>query len=189
MKQFRIILLPLLVIVATSMACNLGAKPTSEPLEAIPVTTEAVGNLLDKARAFETMVAQGGDFELTITETEITSMAAFELQNQDPAPVDDIQIYLRDGQVRFLGSYTENNIKLPFEVIASPVVTTEGGFRMELVTAKIGPVAAPDILRDRAQELIDDAVRDAMGNQVGTNITVTSVEIADGVMTIRGHNP
>jgi hypothetical protein len=87
------------------------------------------------------------------------------------------------------GSYRENGIVLPMELIAEPIVSDDGNFRIELDLAKIGPISAPDVLRDRAQELLDEAVQQAMQEQNGSQFIVSNVEIADGKITIRGRKP
>jgi uncharacterized protein YpmS len=189
MKHMRILLL-ILLSVATSLACNL-VSPSGEEdsLDKIPVTTEAVEELLRKIDEFEANLISGNEVELVITESELTSLVAFEMQKQETLLVSEIQVYLRDNQVRFLGSYRESGISLPFELVAEPVVNAEGSFRVILETAKVGPVAAPDILRDRAQSMLDNAVRVAMSEQSADRFIVSSVVIADGNMTIRGSTP
>jgi uncharacterized protein YpmS len=97
-----------------------------------------------------------------ITEAEVTSMAAYGLQKEESVPLTEVQVYLREGKVRVTGSYRENGIALPMELIAEPVVSDDGIFRIELDSAKIGPISAPAVLRDRAQELLDEAVQQAM---------------------------
>ena len=186
MKQMRFILL-LIFLVATSLACNLGSRTSLTSVERIPVTTEAVDNLLEKVNEFKKSSPSDGEIKLAITESEITSLAVFEMQKQQPQLVGDLQIFLRDEKVQINGVYRDGGISLPLKVVAQPKITEEGILRIELVSAQIGPLAAPDDLRAKAQSFIDEAVANEMVNQASENFVVTGVEISDGVMTIRGN--
>jgi len=188
MKTLKIIVI-CFAFLAASLACNLGAKSLSKPTETIPVTTEAVGSLLDKVEAAKEQARSSGDVELVLTEAEVTSAVALELQKQQPQPITNIQIYLRDGQVQVSGSYTDNGLTLPLTIIAKPEVTEGGSFRIILVSAKIGPIAAPDVLTSQFQTLMDDQIASAITSQSGQQFTVTSVDIADGEIIIRGRVP
>ncbi len=174
---------------AASLACNLGARNASKPTETIPVTTEAAGSLQDKVRAAEEQARSSGEMELVLTEAEVTSAVALELQKQQPQPITNVQIYLRDGQVQLSGAYTESGMTLPLTIIARPEVSEGGNFRIILVSAKIGPVAAPDVLTRQFQSLIDDQIATVITSQSGKEFIVTSVDIADGEITIRGRVP
>jgi uncharacterized protein YpmS len=187
MKKLNFIVM-LLALMFASLACNLSSRSTPEIAETIPVTTEAVGSLLDKLHAAEEQARSGGEVELVITEAEVTSLMAFELQKEQPQMISDLQIRLRDGQVQIKGTYKDGDLSLPLEVVAKPEVSAEGNFRIILDSAKIGPVAAPDILRNQIQALLDEQITSSL-DLAGQEYIVTSVNIADGLMTIRGRMP
>jgi len=174
---------------AASLACNLSARNSEKPVETIPVTTEAAGSLLDKVEAAEEQARSGGDVELVLTESEVTSMVALELQKQQPQIITNVQVHLRDGQVQLSGSYADSGMTLPLTIIAKPEVSEGGSFRIILVSAKLGPVSAPDVLTNQFQSFMDEQIADAITSQSGQQFTVTSVEIADGEIIIRGQVP
>ena len=188
MKQMRIILL-LIMLVGSSLACKLGSRVVENPLEPIAVTTEAVEELLDKVVSAQNSALSGVETELVITENEVTSLVVFQLQELQSQPVENIQVFLRDGQVLVHGLYRDSGFSFPLEVIAEPSVTESGQLKIKLVIAKIGPMAAPDVLRNQAQSMIDEAVSQAINDQSGENFKVTFVEIADGSIKIRGYYP
>jgi uncharacterized protein YpmS len=188
MRKLKIILL-LLTLTVSSLACNLGTREAEKPEEEIPVTTESVESMLGKIEEAKEQIQSGGEVEMVFTEAEVTSMVAFEIAKQQPQVIEGLQIFLRDGQLQISGDYTDGGVTLPITVIAEPEVTENGGFRIELVTAKIGPIAAPDVLRNQVQQLLDEGVADALSNQAGDRFLVTSVQIADGQITIRGSVP
>jgi len=188
MKQIRIILL-LITLTLTSLACNLGGRLLEKPRETIPVTTEAVEGLMGKVKKLESLVQSGDVVELIITETEITSLVVFELMDQSPQPLDNIQIYLRDGQIQVFGTYRESGLSLPLEVVATPIVSAVGVLSISLDTVKIGPVAAPDVLQKQAQSLVDEVVLRAVNDRAGESFIVNNVSISDGQMIINGLIP
>ena len=186
MKQMRIILL-LIVLLGSSLACNLGSRLGNSSDESIVVSPQAAENLVEKVQEAENAARSGEEVELVVTESEVTSLIMLELNKQPSTPIDDIQVYLRDGYVKVTGVYSDSGFNFPIEIIAEPGVTDSGNLQVKLISAKIGPVSAPDGLREQAQELIDRSVAEIMTEQSGGNFIVTYVDIADGNLTIRGH--
>lgn len=188
MKRIRNILL-LLLLVASSLACNVGSRLFNKPEDTVVVSTQAVEDLLSKVQDAESSARSGAEVELVMTESEVTSMVVYELQKQSSQPIKDIQVFLREGQVKINGVYQDSGFAFPLEVVAEPNVDDAGQLQVKLVTAKIGPMSAPDALRDQAQAMIDEAVSTAVNDRSGGNFVVTFVEIIDGNMTIRGYYP
>jgi len=178
-----------IALLAGSLACKIGSGTPQKPVETIPVTTEAAGSLQEKVQAAEEQAGAGGEVELVLTESEITSMVALELQKQPQQVVSDIQIYLRDGQVQIYGAYSDGGVSLPLVIVAKPEIPEDGSFQIVLISAKIGPVAAPDVLRESVQALLDEQIAGALSSQSGNQVVVSSVTIADGQITIRSRVP
>jgi len=63
-----------IALLAGSLACKIGSGTPQKPVETIPVTTEAAGSLQEKVQAAEEQAGAGGEVELVLTESEITSM-------------------------------------------------------------------------------------------------------------------
>jgi uncharacterized protein YpmS len=181
-------LLIILLLFGTSLACNLGAS-TPQPTQTIAVSTEALGSLLDKIEAAAQQVQRGGEVELTLNESEVTSFFSFGMADSGSQPVSDIQVFLREGQVRVNGAYQDSGLSLPLSIVAQPEVSAGGDLRFVLVSARLGPVSAPDVLRNEIQTMLDRQLTQGLTSQAGGDIKVSSVTIADGIITITGVAP
>jgi uncharacterized protein YpmS len=191
MRHIKILLI-ILSLVGAALACNLpGRAPSADEAvtEPIPVTTEAVESLKEKMLSAEEQAQAGGEVELSLSETEVTSLVAFELAKNNPQLITDVQVYLRDGQVQVKGTYQDGDLSLPVSVMASPQVSSDGFVSITIDSAKVGPVSAPDVLRNQIQTLLDEQLAQLMTGQSGTEFRVSSIEIADGFITLRGSKP
>jgi hypothetical protein len=155
----------------------------------VVVSTEAVESLLEKVQTAEEQAQAGGEIELVLSESEVTSLAVFELEKVDPQPLTDLQIFLRDGQMTLRGSYSDGDFTLPISMVTEPEVFSDGGFRLVLVSAKLGPISAPDLLMEQIQAMLDEQIAQALTGQAGEGFKVTQVTIADGFITLRGFAP
>jgi hypothetical protein len=177
------------MLLLSSLACNIGAQTAERPGPEIPVSTEAVESLVEKVEAAATQAVSGQEVELVLNESEITSLVVFELQAQGQQAFRDVQVYLRDGKVQFYGYYEDGDVSLPLEVVAEPSVTEGGGLQIELVSAKLGPIPAPEVLRNQFQSILDDQITPALLRQAGSTFILSSLSTADGNLTMRGRIP
>lgn len=184
MRHIQILLIILSLLVAT-LACNLGAT-TPVPTATIAVSTEAVESLLEKLRTAEAQAQAGGEVELSVSEAELTSLIAFELAQSQPQTLSDVQVYLRAGQMQIFATYRDGDLTVPLSIVAQPEVSEAGGLRVVLVSAKLGPVTAPDVLRNQVQTLLDEQVAQSLNVYQGQTFQVSEVIIADGFLTVRG---
>ena len=109
----------IIVLLLSSLACNLPGRNSAEPttLPTIPVTTQAVESLQDTIDSAKEAFNNNQTAEITVSETQLTSLAALELESNSEIPLTDPQIYLRDGQVSIFASLTQNQIAVPVEIV------------------------------------------------------------------------
>jgi uncharacterized protein YpmS len=178
----------LILLFFSSLACNLPGRSTQEPTElpTIPVTTQAVETLQSEIDAAEEALRNNQTVEIQVSEAQLTSAAAFELQSDPDIPLADPQIYLRDGQVTILANLTQNQIEVPVEIILELSANGQGNLEYQVISGQIGPLPVPDSLMDQLTSRLDQII----ANQTAVNDSpffIESITIGDGYMTLRGY--
>ncbi len=185
MKKTYWFLVLSLVLIFLSLACNLGAgrlrsaaTPTSLPPKNVESLEESLRKAVDEAQT-------GAEVKLEITEQQMTSFVANEIQRQDETPIDNPRVLLRDGQIKFLATVERQNIALPAEVLMTVQPDGNGRPRFRVDAAKIGPLPVPGNVKSDLESSLDGAFADEI-ESLTPNTYIESIIIADGVMTITG---
>lgn len=192
MKKRQPILLFLIILVLTSLACTVFVGgPDYSDRTPIPVSNDAADSLKEEIkRAFEAG-ATTGEVTINITETQITSVLALRLQTdpnmqQDQKPlITDPQVYLRDGQMEIFGKTQQGMFTANIGIIVSVGVDENGKPKIEIVSADFGPLPAPKGLNTAISAMIDEAYTGSVG-PVATGLRIQTISIVNGVMTITG---
>lgn len=178
----------IIVLLLASLACNLPGRSsgTATPLPTIPVSTEAVQSFEDTINAAKEAFENNQTVEITVNESQLTSMAALELESDPNIPLSDPQIYLRDGQVLLLASLTQNQIAIPFEIVLELSTDGQGNPKYKIVRGQVGPLPVPENIMNRLTDRLDQilANRTTIDNQ---QVFIESITIGDGDLTVRGY--
>jgi len=178
----------ILSLFLSSLACNIPGR-TSEaatPLPTIQVSTEAVQSLEDTINAAKEAFDNNQTVEITVNESQLTSMAARELESDPDIPLSNPQIYLRDGQVMLMASLTQNQIAVPLEIVLEISTDGQGNPEYEIVSGQIGPLPVPETIMNRLTDRLDQIIanRSTIDNQP---VFIESITIGEGDLTIRGY--
>ena len=189
MRGFRTIFLLIFVFFATvSTACNFPGISSSdvEALETVPISTQAVEELLENVQSAEDLVNENQPFQLTITESQLTSFVNYELQARDENRVRNVQIFLRDGKISVTGDIEQNGLYFPAEIVVAVSTDGRGNPLYDIAYAKIGPFDIPASLVDQLTSFIDQAIYTQL---VGSSerIYIESITIVSGEMVISGY--
>lgn len=178
----------IIVLLLASLACNLPGRSsgTATPLPTIPVSTEAVQSFEDTINAAKEAFENNQTVEITVNESQLTSMAALELESDPNIPLSDPQIYLRDGQVLLLASLTQNQIAIPFEIVLELSTDGQGNPKYKIVRGQVGPLPVPENIMNRLTDRLDQIIanRTTIDNQ---QVFIESITIGDGDLTVRGY--
>ena len=178
---------PILILFLSSLACNLpGREPATEtPLPTIPVSTEAVASLQDTLTAAKDAFENNQTVEITVNESQLTSLVARELESDPEIPLTDPQIYLRDGQVTLIASLTQNQIAVPVEIVLVLSADGQGNPEYEVIKGQVGPLPVPENLMNRLTSRLDESI--ASWTRVDDRqVFVESIAVGDGNLTLRG---
>lgn len=185
MKKNSIPWLTALAVLLTMMACTVFIGGPDYPSRTIPVSTEAVGDLQQSIAEAIAAGAVTGQVTITITEPQLTSYLATKLQQQADPLLTDPQVYLQDGQIQIYGRAEKGNFAATALIILTAGVDKNGELKIELTSADFGPLPIPTGLLDAITAMIDEAFTGSVG-PVATGIRLTSITVADGVMTVTG---
>ncbi len=182
----------LLTILLTSLACTMNVGgPDYSTLPTVPVSTESAQSIQDQVQKAFQEGAQTGTITLNLTEQQLTSYIAEQLQtdprlqrNGQPLMTDP-QVYLRNGQMQIYGKTQQGPFTANIGIVLNVGVDENGQPKVDIASADFGPLPAPEGLRDTIAAMIREAYTGSLG-PVATGLRIESIQIADGVMTISG---
>jgi hypothetical protein len=172
-------------LLLAGLACTINIGGPGYPTPAIPVSTEAVGELQSSLETAVTTGAVSGQVTLTFTEPQLTSYLFYKLQSQSQPLITNPQVYLRDNQLQVYGTASRGDFEATARIILSAGVDDQGKLKIELISADFGPLPVPNGLMDIITATIQEAYTGALG-PVATGFRLQSVTIAAGMMTIVG---
>lgn len=173
------------VLAASALACSVGAgRMPTPPASPVVVSTEAVGDL-EQTVQDALKNAQNGEVTIVVTEQQITSYVAIKMAEQPDAPIQDVQVYLRDGQIQLYGTAKVGGVKAPAVVKLKVGATAEGKLDVTVSDANFGPMPVPSSLLDSLSSGINEMLSGQFGPEV-TGVKIASVAIGDGQMSITG---
>jgi uncharacterized protein YpmS len=126
--------------------------------------------------------------DLQITETQRTSYLYFQLQEQANSGITDPQIFLRDGKIQFYATYSESALQVDLILVITPQVSS-GQISLQLDSARLGPAAAPEVLVERAQQIITEQIEPSLNQSVTGDLNLDTLNVADGLLILHGKKP
>jgi uncharacterized protein YpmS len=181
---FLLIALPILI----SIACNIPFLqiPVSEETEVIPISTQPVEELMQEIEEPVEQINESKPFHLVVTEAQLTSIINYELQSYQEYKIDNVQVYLRDGQVKITGNAEQNNLVLPVTIEVTFNVDENGIPDYEIVTANVGPFQLPDFIIGQLDTAIDNALNSNL-LPVADEVFIENLIIDGGQAAISGY--
>jgi uncharacterized protein YpmS len=167
------------------LACNLpvskspasNAQPTlsnSDPGSSQP--TESFTNTLDPNAPI---------VEMKVTEAELTSQLVDQVSKQPQPILENPKVYLQNGQISVAGQSKQGFLTVDVLVVMIPEISADGNVNVKVISAKVGPIDAPDAIKQTLSDTINEQLKTAF-NPTDSTVRIHSIKIADGVMTITG---
>jgi hypothetical protein len=182
-KQQRVARLLVPVLTLLALACGPCSVLTSErptPPHALPVSTEAAGQLESRIRQ-NLKGEPGSQFILRSTDAEVTSFAATELSKYDESPIVDPQIWFTRGNVYATGTLVNVvPVETDFLVIASARVAN-GQIVVEVKESSAGAIPIPNPVLEWISESLSETL-----DELQLDVEVTALEILEGEVIIKG---
>lgn len=179
------ILLSVFVLALASLACTFFIGGPEFPATAIPVSTEDAASLKQQLEAAATNAAQSGVLNVTITESQLTSLLTTKFAEQSDPLLTDPQVYLRDGQMQIYGKAVQGQLQANVRIVVAISIDADGLPVIDVMSVNFGPLPAPEGMNNAVGTLAQEAFTGALG-PAAIGFRLETVTIADGVMTVVG---
>ena len=184
MNKKRILFISFVTLVVT-LACTIFVGGPEIPQPPIPISADAVTQLKEQIQNAVAAGAVSGEVTLLINEVQLTSFLAYKFLEDETPLLTEPQVYLRDGQMRIFGKTQQGNFAANIGIVLAVGLDENSEPALQIVSADFGPLPLPDGLNKAITAVIEEAYTGALG-PVATGFRITSITIADGVMTIVG---
>jgi uncharacterized protein YpmS len=182
--QMRL-LITLLALALSALACNLPSMSATPPPTAVPIPEEDLQNLEEKLRETLTNPGQSGEVTLTITQEQINAFVQSEMQNQPDQPFSDPQVVLTNGQMEIIGKANRAGFTVDARVVMTPRIDASGNPKMDVTSVFLGPIEAPEAVRSQVASMVDDTLSRYLASNAD-GFQATRISIGEGQMTITG---
>lgn len=173
-------LLPVLtILMVVTMACSISMGGPQPPENRAPVE-----NPNGDWRSILENAQPGEQVTLTLTEQELTQMAASSSPSAGEVALENPRVILDDGLMQVYGRASTQGISGNFRLDID-VKVVDGKPDPQIVAADFGGIPVPSSLRDQLESQIDSLLTGAIGN-LSSRFRVETITISDGLMTING---
>lgn len=153
------------------------------PGDSITVSDQAG---LEAKSIVENSVPQAGTLtSITITEQQITSWVALEMKNNPDLPLNDIQVYLRDGKVQFWGVVNGSDNSTSALVIGEIRIDENKKPYFNIESMQVGQQVIPDLLVSQMESWINQMMLENIEKQL-PGLQLMNVKVTSGMITISG---
>ena len=179
------IVLMLSSMVLSTIACQLDIGGPEPPGPPIPTEASASEDLIRTWQQALSAAVNQGQIMVMLNETQLTSFLASKLDSEERAVLTNPQVYLREDLVQVFGTTERGPLQANILLSITPDITSDGSIEFSLTGAEIGPIPAPDALRETISALLTEAFTGTLGS-LATGIRVTSIAVGNGEMAIVG---
>lgn len=174
-----------LTLGVSTLACTLNVGGPKLPAEPIPTSQAAAQEILEAWESAAGASGTTGEVRLIITESQLTSLVATRLAENPDAVLKDPQVYLRQGQIQIYGTVQQGPLQGSVLLSITPYVQSDGTLGFNLTSADLGPLPAPEAVKDSLSAVITEAFAGPIGT-LATGLRVTSIAIEDGELALVG---
>jgi hypothetical protein len=121
----------------------------------------------------------------TLTELQITSWLAMEMKNSPDLPVQDVQIYLRNGEIQIWGIIKGSDNETSALAAGMVNIDSNGQPVLKIASLQIGQQVIPTILLSQAETWLNQYLSEKINEQT-PGLKVMNVNISNGLITMSG---
>ena len=121
---------------------------------------------------------------LTLTEQQITSWLAKELQQSTDLPLHDVQVYLQNGSIQIWGM-VDGSKDSTSALITGNIILANGEPSFELTSLQVGQQVIPEFLLSQAAGWLNQLLAEKISEQA-PGLKIMNINISSGMITISG---
>ncbi len=144
-------------------------------------------SIAEEARAIiqNSMPEPGSLSSVTLTEQQLTSWLAMEMQNSADLPLSDIQVYLRDDKIQLWGMVAGESNSTSALIVGNVTIDSNGSPGISIESMQIGQTVIPGLLLSQAESWLNQALLDSV-NEQAPGLQVMNISIGSGLITMSG---
>jgi hypothetical protein len=186
--MFSKVMTPLLVlclVVVSQMLCCCSIVLTSpEPPYTIEPPPHVIDDLQERIATIEADAE--GRFSITVTETEMTALAAQMLDEMEgPPPISQPQVYFRNKRVEAYAIVHASDVTDVQGMLAFTIEVKDGEVVVTVEEVDLGPLPIPESLSENLTEAANQALTEWIPSHE-SNYTITAIEVGNREMTVFG---
>ena len=179
--QYALLVDALISLAISNTENGMEGAPERPGAEIIP--SDAVA--LEGKNSLENALPQPGSLNTaTLTEQQITSWLAMEMRNNPDLPLQNVQVYLRDGTIQVWG-LVEGMDNSTSALIVSRVNLDNGNPGFEIESLQIGQQMMPDTLLIQAESWLNELIHEKINEKV-PGLEIMNINISSGLITMSG---
>src|SRR5688572_8705267 len=141
---------------------------------------------IEAKQIIENALPQAGSLtSITITEQQITSWLAMEMQGNPDLPLSDVQVYLRNGQVQVWGMVNGSADSTSGLIVSEIKIDNNQLPYLEIESMQIGTQVIPDFLVNQMEAWINETLAESISEQL-PGLTLMNVNVVNGLITVSG---
>lgn len=133
----------------------------------------------------KSMPRPGSLASITLSEQQLTSWLAMNMENNADLPLSDIQVYLRDDKVQIWGMVAGASNSTSTLITADLGIDSSGNPVMGIESMQIGQQIIPGILLSQAENWLNQALLEQVNTQA-PGLKLMNINISSGLITMSG---
>ncbi|MDY7039948.1 MAG: hypothetical protein SVX38_03715, partial [Chloroflexota bacterium] len=126
-----------------------------------------------------------GEFTITATDEEVTSLIVAQMEKASDTPMRDVQVHFDDGRIYVWATLAD---VMPFDVSVYLVFTAtvmDDQLQVDIVESSAGVIPLPQNVLDSLSQTVNETIAEA---EVRTpqKVRITEVTVGDGEITVSG---
>lgn len=122
---------------------------------------------------------------VTITEQQLTSWVAMEMKQTPDLPLNDIQVYLRDGKIQIWGMVTGSENSTSALIVGELAVDENKLPYFKIESVQIGQQTVPGIIISQMEAWLNQSLGDAISKNA-PGLQLVSLKVTSGLITVSG---
>lgn len=122
---------------------------------------------------------------IVLNESQLTGFLISRLESQTKPILSNPQVFLRQGQLQIFGVAQQGPFRANVLVAIAPILKPDGSIGFEVASADVGPIPAPDSVRESLSAMLTEAFTGSIGS-FATGFRIETLAIANGELAIVG---
>jgi hypothetical protein len=179
------VLLSIVILILSSMACNMFIGGPEYPDGQIPISTEIAGSVEEQLKQAVETAKETGTLSFSINEAQLTSLLAQRLASEPDAFLTEPQVFLRDNEIQIYGKAQQGPFAANVRIALVAAVDGSGQPSITVKSVDFGPLPAPEGLNKTISAMVNEAFTGALG-PAATGFRLDTITISNGLMTFTG---